>query len=162
MIPQAVAFSGSRSLDRSWSGLVGRVCGALLGAGVRQFAVGDARGADALVVAALRGRAALRIFSVADAPAGVVGPAALALRSQACVRSAQVLVAFFASPESAGTLGACRFAAESGRAVVAFACGAFALPPLGAGAWLPVRSRAFAGAWRWQPQFVQLSFSFAF
>lgn len=63
------------------------------------------------------------------------------------------VVAFFASPGSAGTWLACSRAASAGIRVVAFSVGFVGAPaPLGAGAWVPSGlSGVWSLAWRWVP-----------
>jgi hypothetical protein len=73
-------------------------------------------------------------------PASVPLRARLAVRTRAVVNAADSgLVVFFASPNSRGSLLACRCAVSRGLAVVAFPVGFFGseLPLLGAGSWLP-------------------------
>lgn len=92
---------------------------------------------------------------LAGGPLSVALPARLASRTSAVVGAASVgLVVFFASPGSRGSALAARLAVGRGLSVFAFACDfqASLLPPLGAGAWVPVcGAGAWSSAFRWVP-----------
>ncbi len=145
------------------------VLSALVAAGagprVRVFAVGSASGAgfwsgSALPAVQAASAAGASVAWLAGGPLSAPLRVRLAARSAACVRSvrpAGSLVAFFASPASVGTLGACRLAAAAGLSVLAFPFGfaPSALPALApGGCWVPsgaVPSSPLALAWRWSP-----------
>ena len=84
----------------------------------------------------------------------------LAVRSRVVVSSVSSgVVAFFSSPVSVGSLGACVFAVSRGLPVVAFAvgfCGS-SLPSLGCGAWVRCsRGGVWASAWVWSSSVLSL------
>lgn len=86
---------------------------------------------------------------LAGGPASVPLRARLAGRTRAVIASADAaLVVFFASPNSRGSLLACRCAVSRGLPVVAFPVGfsGLDLPILGAGSWVPFGS---LGGFKW-------------
>ena len=157
---KSISFSGSRTLSYRFAPLVSRVIRALAQDGVSSFSVGCARGADALCVKELRRqRLAFQLFSVKDVRSDIPIVARLMLRSCACVDAAAAVIAFFASPDSRGTFKTCRYAVEQGKPVFAFACGAFALPALGAGSWVRADGALGAlGAQEWKEDAKQYNF----
>lgn len=128
---------------------------------VRVFAVGSSSGAGFWRASALAGvraaaSAGARVWWLAGGSLSVPLVARLAARSRACVASlgaGGVFCVFVSSPSSRGSFGAARAAVALGVSVVAFPCGfaASALPSLGAGSWVPVRSGVFVGGWLWRP-----------
>ncbi|MEM7015967.1 MAG: hypothetical protein AAF512_01350 [Pseudomonadota bacterium] len=182
---QVFAVVGSRGLPASFAPLVARVCRALVARSHRfpcgaSLAVGCASGADSFAVAAVPA-SAIRVFAVAPCLASASprlrGPlsrpglavvwgagggssvpprATLARRTRAVVAAASAgCVAFLSSPDSPGSLLACRAAADRGLRVVVFPCGfvGSALPLLAAGgSWSPCSSGGvWVGAWVWSP-----------
>jgi hypothetical protein len=127
--------------------------------GLRVFAAGG------------RGGFLLSRVSLAPCPVAVAwwagGGPALPLRARLVRRSAALvgaaaggprpgsgLVAFFALPDSPGSLRSCRAALAAGLPVVAFPCGfpPSALPLLSVGAWSPLPpGPAWGEAFRWVP-----------
>jgi hypothetical protein len=155
----AISFTGSRTLSNRFAPLVSRVIRLLAEEGISSFAVGCARGADALCVTELhRLGLVVKLFSVKDIRQDIPYVARLMLRSCACVDAGQAVVAFFGAADSRGTFKTCQYAVSCGKPVFAFACGSFALPSLGAGSWVhAVGVLGSLGARQWQINSEQLS-----
>lgn len=176
-----VAVAGSRSLPAAFAPLVGRVVRAVVRAG-HSVAVGCCIGADAFALSALPvgagccfaafgagGLGACSVSAVevvadhatnggsvvwwAGGGSSVALPVRLAARTHAVIGAASVsAVVFFASPNSAGSLLACRLAVGRGLPVFAFPCSfaGSALPLPCAGAWVAVGGvGVWALAFRW-------------
>lgn len=80
----------------------------------------------------------LEVHWLAGGPLTVALRTRLVRRTKAIVEAADVLVAFFGSPGSRGTLLSCRMAAERPIPIFAFPCGNFTLPSLHPqGEWVP-------------------------
>jgi len=177
-----VAFAGSRGLSLTYAPLVRSVVGSVIRSG-RSVSVGCCIGADQFALSALPaaggscfaafgsgGVGACSLSAVAEVLAfsergdsvvwwagggsSVALPVRLSGRTKAVINSATVsAVVFFASPDSIGSVLACRFSVRRGLPVFAFACGFSGsnLPALGFGAWLRVGgSGLWSSAYRWQ------------
>ena len=154
-----VGFTGSRRLPSSFAPLARQVIGHFAG---HQLAVGDCRGADALV---RQVAPSAQVFRAQGSAAWQ-----LAARSTELVRASSVVVGFVMSscpsgivPSSSfhgagsGTWGTLALAAGLGRTVFVVPCGQ-AVPPAWGGSWAPVELGGWACAWRWVPA-AQLGFS---
>jgi hypothetical protein len=146
---QVFSLVGSRALEAKFAPLVGQVISYAIAEGANSFCVPCGRGTAQYARAAVAEQGAtLRVFAASAVPLPSFVQR-LVVRSRACVKASQVVVAFLASPSSVGTLGEIAFAISLGLPVVAFTCGfPVSLLPAFGGAW--VREDRFGTrGWQW-------------